>query len=173
MSLTGIIVSGFVFAALLNVAEGRTPAPNNGTERDVVAQVIHDSICWALTKDKELQWSTMAKDEDLTIIWTSSNGNARGWKEFVRLFDTFMDRRFKATLTEIRDLSISFSRSGDVAWFSATLDDLGEWDGAPVGDRNIRWTGVLEKRDGHWLFVQQHGSVAKDAVPRPAEDPDE
>jgi ketosteroid isomerase-like protein len=67
-------------------------------------------------------------------------------------------------VTEIRDLRIHVSRSGDVAWYSAMLDDLGEWDGKPVGARDIRWTGVLEKRDGRWVIVQMHGSVASDRV---------
>jgi hypothetical protein len=40
------------------------------------------------------------------------------------------------------------------------LDDLTEWDGKPEGARNIRWTGVLEKRRGNWVIVQEHGSIA-------------
>jgi ketosteroid isomerase-like protein len=54
------------------------------------------------------------------------------------------------------------SRSGDVAWYSAMLDDQGEWDGKPTGAKDIRWTGVLEKRHGRWVVVQMHGSVAVD-----------
>lgn len=142
----------------------RTAAPNLEAEKAAVAQVIHDAICWALTKDRALQESTMAHDENLAVIWTSSDSAVFGWKQYVKLFDIWMDPRFKATLTEIRDLRINISPSGDVAWFSATLDDLGEWDGKPVGARDIRWTGVLEKQDGKWVFVQMHGSQASDAV---------
>ena len=82
----------------------------------------------------------------------------------MKLFDIWMDPRFKATETEIRDLRLNLSRSGDVAWFTATLDDLSEWDGKPAGARDIRWTGVLEKRGGKWMFVQMHGSLAADKV---------
>jgi len=106
----------------------------------------------------------MAHDEDLFIYWTNSDLVVAGWDQYVKLFDTWMDPRFKATVTEIRDLSITLSRSGDVAWFSAMLDDLGEWDGKPTGSRDIRWTGVLEKRSGKWVIVQEHGSVAADKV---------
>jgi len=106
----------------------------------------------------------MAHDEDLFVLWTDSQSATSGWKEYSKLYDTWMDPRFKATLTEVRDLRVHLSRSGDVAWYSATLDDLGEWDGKPVGDRDIRWTGVLEKRRGKWAVVQMHGSVAKDKV---------
>ena len=41
---------------------------------------------------------------------------------------------------------------------------MGEWDSKPTGARDIRWTGVLEKRDGRWAIVQMHGSVARDTV---------
>ena len=50
-----------------------------------------------------------------------------------------------------------------MAWFSCLLDDFGEWDGQPVGWKDCRWTGVLEKREGKWLLVQQHFSLASDA----------
>jgi hypothetical protein len=142
----------------------QTVASNLETEKAVIAKVIHDAICWALTKDRPLQESTMAHDEDLVIFWTNSDTTVFGWNRYVKLFDIWMDPRFKATLTEIRDLRINLSRSGDVAWFSATLDDLSEWDGKPRGARDIRWTGVLEKREGKWVFVQMHGSLAADKV---------
>ena len=59
-----------------------------------------------------------------------------------------MDPRFKATSFDVRDLRVTLSRSGDVAWFSAILDDLARVGRQPVGWKDTRWTGVLEKRDG-------------------------
>jgi ketosteroid isomerase-like protein len=145
----------------------RDSAADPEAEKAAVEKVVRDSICWALTKDRALQESTMAHDEDLFVLWTDSKSATTGWKQYSKLYDTWMDPRFKATLTEVRDLRVHLSRSGDVAWYSATLDDLGEWDGKPVGDRDIRWTGVLEKRRGKWVVVQMHGSVAKDKVVTP------
>jgi hypothetical protein len=164
MTVTGsvaIVLTIGLALASTNVGAADAPGPS---EKAAIEKVIRDSICWALTKDKELQISTMAQDEDLRIIWTASDTDLTGWSRYVKLFDSWMDPRFKATLTEVHDLNICVSKSGEVAWFSARLDDLGEWDGRPVGDRDIRWTGVLEKREGRWLFVQMHGSVAKDKV---------
>jgi len=71
-----------------------------------------------------------------------------------------MDPRFKATRFDVRDLRVTFSRSGDVAWWSAILDDMGEWDGRPVGWKDTRWTGVVEQRDGSWVITQMHFSGA-------------
>lgn len=164
-----------LFAAMLGVmimatgnrmvaADAGTVVSKVDSEKAAVAKVIHDAICWALTKNRPLQESTMAHDEDLVIFWTNSGTTIFGWKQYVKLFDIWMDQRFKATLTEIRDLRINMSQSGHVAWFSATLDDENEWDGKPRGARDIRWTGVLEKREGTWVFVQMHGSLAADKV---------
>jgi ketosteroid isomerase-like protein len=157
-----VVLSLLVAALMVGGTVGPASAADREAEKAVVAKVVHDSICWALTKDRALQESTMAHDEDLFIIWTDSKATTAGWKQYVKLFDTWMDPRFKATVTEVRDLRIHLSRSGDVAWYSAMLDDLGEWDGKPTGSRDIRWTGVLEKRRGKWVVVQMHGSVAAD-----------
>jgi ketosteroid isomerase-like protein len=155
-----------LIGGLIMSSTGNHTAAASGieSEKAAIAVVIRDSICWALTKDRPLQESTMAHDEDLFIFWTTSDMAVAGWNRYVKLFETWMDSRFKATVTEIRDLSIHISRSGDVAWFSAMLDDLGEWDGKPTGARDIRWTGVLEKRSEKWVFVQMHGSQAADRV---------
>ncbi len=157
-----------VFAAVIGItviAIGKSiSAADREAEKAAISKIIHDSIRWALTKDRALQESTMAHDEDLFIYWTHSNSGVSSWNRYVKLFDTWMDPRFKATVTEVRDLRVNISRSGDVAWFSAMLDDLGEWDGKPIGAKDIRWTGVLEKRNGKWVIVQEHGSEATDKV---------
>jgi hypothetical protein len=139
-------------------------ATDTKSEKAAITKVIHDSIAWALTKDRALQEGTMAQDADLFYFWTHSKSTVIGWDQHEKLFKIWMDPRFKATLTEVRDLRIWISHSGDVAWYSALLDDLGEWDGKQVGARDIRWTGVLEKRGAKWVIVQMHASIAADAA---------
>ncbi len=138
---------------------------NEADEKAVIAQVIRNNIMWALTKDVEMQKDTMARDEDLLIIWTGSTHITRGWKEHEKSFETWLDPRFEAVRTEVRDIEIHLSHSGDVAWFFANLDDVVSWEGK-VGrfGEGLRWTGVLEKRDGRWVFVQMHASLAADKV---------
>ena len=168
MSLVSAVLACSLIAMVISSrGQGAATAGVNaaGDEKAAVEKVVRDSICWALTKDRALQESTMAHDDDLFVVWTESKSTVSGWNQYVKLFDTWMDPRFKATVTEIRDLRVHLSRSGDVAWYSAMLDDLGEWDGKPTGARDIRWTGVLEKRGGRWVVVQMHGSVAMDKMP--------
>jgi hypothetical protein len=134
-------------------------------EKEIIATVVRNTIMWALTKDVDMQKETMAQDEDLFYFWTASMHTISGWKAHNKLFDQFLDPRFRAIRTEVRDLRIHLSQSGDVAWYSATLDDVVSWDGQ-VGKfgEDLRWTGVLEKRNGRWVIVQMHASLAIDKV---------
>ncbi len=150
-----------LFCISLAQAGSQTTAAD---EKAVIEKVIRDNISWALTKDRPLAEGTMAHDERLLIISPDSAETTVGWEQFVKGFDFWMDPRFKATRSDIRELRIDLSHSGDVAWWSCILDDLGEWDGRPIGWRDTRWTGVLEKRSGKWLIVQMHFSFASDKV---------
>jgi ketosteroid isomerase-like protein len=71
-----------------------------------------------------------------------------------------MSPDFKYVRHELKDLRITFSRGGDVAWFYCILDDINTYKGQPASWENARWTGVVEKRDGRWVVVQQHFSFA-------------
>lgn len=137
---------------------------DDDAEKDIIERTIRDSIGWALTKDRPLLESILAHDSDFFIFHPSSKGNIMGWDSFVKLFDIWMSPKFKATHFDVRDLRITFSRSRDVAWYSAILDDCGEWEGKPNCWKDTRWTGVLEKRDGKWIIVQMHFSFASDRV---------
>ena len=134
-------------------------------ERDEVQKVIHDSIGWALTKDIKRLFSIVAQDEDFFIFHPDSKSTIIGFEAFKQLGErSWMTDAFKATDFAVKELRINFSTSGLVAWYSAILDDHAEWNGQPGGWDNVRWTGVLEKRDGHWVIVQMHFSFATDQI---------
>jgi ketosteroid isomerase-like protein len=134
-----------------------------GDEAEIV-KVIYDSFGWGLTKDRELFESVFAKDEDFFTYYPNSKDTVVGWSQFEKLLDQWMDPRSKVIGFDIRDLRLVVSGSGEVAWFSAVVDDDGEWDGKPWGAKDIRWTGVVEKRKGQWIIVQQHMSTATDKI---------
>jgi ketosteroid isomerase-like protein len=138
-------------------------APRNpAAEREEIARVIGNSITWALDKNSDLLFNSVAQDSAFFIFHPDSASTIVGFDAFKKMVnDFFMQDGFKATGSAIRDMRIDVSRSGDVAWWSAILDDFGEVDGRPYAWRNTRWTGVLEKREGKWVIVQMHFSFAQ------------
>jgi hypothetical protein len=138
---------------------------SNGAEDEATIRgIINDSFGWALTKDRARFEDIFTHEEDFFTYYPDSKSTVTGWTQFENFLDRWMDPRNVARGFEIRDLRLVLSRSGTVAWFSAIVDDNGEWDGEPWGAKDIRWTGVLEIREGKWVIVQQHMSEAKDKV---------
>jgi hypothetical protein len=144
-----------------------TPPDLPAADRAEIARVIDASIGWAMTKDRALLENVIAHDPELFIFHPGSDDTVVGWDAFVPLFKFWMNPAFKATGYEVRDLRINRSRSGEVAWWSAILDDCGEWQGKPSCWNDTRWTGVLVKRDGRWQIIQMHFSFG--TPPRKAE----
>lgn len=138
-------------------------ADGQADDRVEVEKVIHDAIGWAQNKDLERLFSIVAQDEDFFIYHPDSQSTILGFEAFRKLGErVWMRPEFKATDFAVRNLRITFAQSGEVAWYSAFLDDHAEWNGQPIGWDNARWTGVLEKRGGRWLIVQMHFSFARD-----------
>lgn len=130
----------------------------------VVQQVIYDSMGWAKNKDKDLLYSCFPQNSCFLIL-NPMSGSINNLDVLKKVTEEYwMDPRFKATGLDVRNLEISFSKSGDVAWFSAFVDDHGEWDGQKMAWINARWTGVLEKRSRKWVIMQEHFSFAIDEV---------
>ena len=139
------------------------PEQNIEKEKTEISKVIHNSIGWAATKDKELMYSCFADDPELFWFSPRDDGTIYSFKTFMELTEGFfMHDDFKAVDFEIKELQINLSQSGDIAWYHARLDDFNEWKGQPVNWEDVRWTGVLEKRDNHWVIVQMHFSDASD-----------
>jgi hypothetical protein len=142
-----------------------TSGPNVdiAAEKAAIEGVVHASIGWAKEKDKELLYRCFAQDENLFYFSPANSGTIIGFEAFQELVDGFfMLDAFQAIRYEVKDLRINLSRSGEVAWYSAYLDDFNEWNGQSASWVNVRWTGTLEKRDGQWVIVQMHFSSATD-----------
>ena len=147
--------------AVISTAAGCTGAQGTdiAAERAAVEAAIDATIAWAKTKDFDLLYGIIANDsaylevhpEDMVL---------KGFDEFRRMEEFWVSPDFRAIRHEISDLQITFSRSGEVAWFYCMLDDVNEWRGQPASWIDTRWTGVLEKRDGKWVMVQMHFSNA-------------
>ncbi len=136
------------------------PSSDETKDEYEITKTLHDSFGWALTKDRQLFERIFAKDDDFFTYFPDSSAVV-GWSQFEKYLDGWMDPRNEAKGYDIRNLRIVISKTGQVAWFSAIVDDEGEFDGEPWGAKDIRWTGVLEKRGGSWKICQQHMSEGK------------
>ena len=142
-----------------------TPVKNHQSEKEKIQKVVYDSIGWASNKDKELLFNSIAQDADFFIFHPDSQSTIIGFDAFKKMVEEFfMNDAFKAKSFSIKDLVIHVSKTVDTAWFSAYLDDFGEWKGKPTAWVDTRWTGVLEKRKNKWVIVQMHFSFASDKI---------
>lgn len=124
-----------------------------------IAKVIDNAIGWVKDKDFDLLLSTFAQDSSFLEVHPDSNV-VLGFEQFRKNCEIFKNPEFIYVRHEIRDQKINLSEDGSVAWFFCILNDISTWKCRQVGWENTRWTGVLEKRKGNWVIVQQHFSFA-------------
>lgn len=151
-----IIVMGFA----LVISCTQTPTEEQiEADREVVARTVSSCIGWFKDKDFDLLFSVVANDSNYLSVRPTGTV-LKGYDQFVKSAEIFKKPEFTYVRHELTDLTINFSQSGNVAWFYCILDDINDWGGQPANWENTRWTGVVEKRDGRWVIVQQHFSFA-------------
>ena len=158
-----IIVVSLVLLIITNRCSNQTRPVNidKSDEIALIEKAIHGSIGWAKNKDFNLLYSIISNDSNYLEVDPNPE-IIRGFDEFKKNEVIWGNPNFRAIRYEIRDLKISVSEGGTVAWFYCVLDDINEWKGKPAEWRNTRWTGVLEKREGRWVMVQMHFSFAQE-----------
>jgi ketosteroid isomerase-like protein len=81
--------------------------------------------------------------DDMYHFWLFSDSTVVGLENFRKYAERWRDPDFRGTRFEFRDLRIAFSRSGDVAWYSCTLDDCSSYRGRETclkdGSRPASW----------------------------------
>lgn len=158
--------------ASIPISTPRSAAADRERDKALIAKVIDDSIGWFRNKDFDLLFSINADDPQFFMYQPASTGTIRGIEEFRKYSAVWRDPAVKYARHEIRDLRINLSRSGDVAWFSAVLDDCAEREGRVGCWKDCRWTGVLEQREEKWVIVQMHFSFAADKILEQARTPE-
>lgn len=157
----------FLLAAILFMAFNLVPAQDMNTDNETnqdlveVKQAINNVFGWAINKDFDLFFNTISDDSNFVSVtpYKRVKFGAQAVKNDTAFWAS---PNFKAIRHELFDLKINFSSGGDVAWFYCVLDDINTWKGEPANWEKIRWTGVLEKRNGKWRVVQQHFSWPKE-----------
>lgn len=157
-------IATLAVAALLLAGSPSAAGVDVEAEKAAIARAVDASIGWFATKDFDLLFRTMADDPDLFFFGPDSQGTVGGIEEFRKQSAIWRDPGSRYLSHEIRELRIHLHPSGEVAWFSAILEDCGEYGGQKGCWKDTRWTGVLEKRGGRWVIMQMHFSFASDHV---------
>lgn len=140
-------------------AEG-LPVQALEAERGKVAETVSNVIGWAKTKNLDLFFGSIANDENYISV-TPGQRIIKRFEDVKQNVPLWMSPDVQYVRHELKDLEITFSRGGDVAWFFCILDDINTNKGEPASWENARWTGVVAKHDGKWVVVSQHFSFPK------------
>lgn len=107
--------------------------------------------------DVEKLHSTYA--DDVSMVSASWAPPVMGWANYLAIFQqqrTHIQRvRMDRTNTYIKV-------KGDVAWACYQWDFIAAMDGQPIQSQG-QTTVVMEKRNGHWVIVHNHSSLASPA----------
>lgn len=116
------------------------------------------------TKDLELLSNLHSHDKNFIFIGLDTSEQFIGREE--------LDKGNRAVLGKIeerqctfRNQKICLSELGNVAWFSRIADIKLVKGGKQFNFEGIRSTGILEKRNGNWIFVQFHSSFPASRQP--------
>jgi len=103
-----------------------------------------------------------ASDDDIILFGTEGDEQMVGIAEIGKAMSRQFDE-LENTLINISEQKIKLSKDGLIAWFSEVLDYNFIYEGENMSFEGIRFTGVMEKRDGKWKLVQGHLSVPYEA----------
>ena len=108
--------------------------------------------------DHKMFAETMAQDPDMVTFGTDASERWDSWQELEDSVALQFDA-FDVISVERKNKSLKISNSGNTAWFSETVDWEFLSNGKTEEVKDIRYTGVMEYRKGHWKIVQFHCSV--------------
>jgi ketosteroid isomerase-like protein len=127
-------------------------------EKASVKKVVNQFDEALKTENMDLLSDIFSHDSKMIIFGTDEPERWVGFEAFKDAVQKQFDRVDTREVT-IRNRVVTVHESGQVAWFSKTMD----WE-VKVEDKvfkadDLRYTGVLAKQDGKWVFVQLHASV--------------
>ncbi len=131
---------------------------NSEQELKAVSNVLEKYVIAQESQDLEQVQSVWAPDGDIVIFGTAGDEKLVGWEEIKNAFKTQYDL-FDEVFITVKDQNIKMSKKCHTAWFSETIDYSYTANDEAKTYEGIRFTGVLEKRDGKWYIVQSHMSI--------------
>ncbi len=155
-----IIISLFILAGIIACSPQGEKCPEVDFDKELsdIRSLLEQ---YELARESE-DFTTVAQmwssEDDIVLFGTEGDEQLVG----IEMIKKTMARQFdeiENTLINISDQRISINKAGNTAWFSEILDYNFIYLGEDMAFEGIRFTGVLEKIDGKWKFVQGHLSV--------------
>ncbi len=133
-------------------------APDLQKSKKEVANVLEKYVIANENQDFPMIEQIWAPDSDIILFGTNSEEKLMGWHNIKKA----IQNQFKAisdTYISPQQQYIKVGPDGKTAWFAEILNYNFVYNGKARSFEGLRFTGVLEKRDGVWKIVQAHLSI--------------
>ncbi len=153
------LFTGLLIIAILNsCTPPEPPAVDYEAEKLAVKQVLDKYRYANENQDMNVIEEIWCSEETIISIGTERGERLVGFSQIrnavQRQFDTFTE-----TYITPANQIVQLSEDGKTAWFSQTMNYNFILDGTPYSFKNLRYSGVLMKKNGKWKLVQTHMSV--------------
>lgn len=140
---------------ILVMAIACTKLKNQEKEKGAVAELLNKFTLGFETKNLELLSEIFSHDEDMVNFGTDADEVWIGWEPLKKSFQKQFAAYDKIKIA-FDKTSIKIHSTGTIAWFSTFMSvDITSHE-QPFHYDGMRMTGVAEKRNGVWIFVQRH-----------------
>jgi ketosteroid isomerase-like protein len=152
--MKGVIISFFLMMLMFISCSKKVNVELEKAKVQSVLDQLEEAIN---TKNLELLSKIHSHDKDFIFIGLDTSEQFIGWVELEKANREVLEKIEDRQCT-FKNQNICVSELGNVAWFSRIADIKIVKDGKQYNFESIRSTGILEKRNGNWIFVQFHSS---------------
>lgn len=148
----------FITLPILCLFLSCTAKIDSETEKSDVKEAVNQLYQSFEDRDIDLMSEVMAHDESMLSFGTGISDLHKSWTEWRKNHIAQFEAFDKAKINS-KTMNVYLSQNSNVAWFA----DVSDWtliiDNENIQMKDIRITGVLEKRNKAWKIVQIHASV--------------
>jgi ketosteroid isomerase-like protein len=155
----GVMSKGFIlFAGLgLVLTVGCQPGVDIEAETQMVLAVLDSYVTSVETEDMDLYSTNVAQDPRM-VNFGGFGDPIIGWDGLKAVMEG-QNEALSDTKITVSEMVIHVSDDGQHAWATCTWDLKAVMGEAPI-ELPIRCTWVLDKREGRWVIVHFHKSMA-------------
>ncbi|MEZ5084490.1 MAG: nuclear transport factor 2 family protein [Bacteroidales bacterium] len=152
-----IVFCGLVFITSCEMKSTKQTVDLNA-EIEKVELVLEKYVIANEKQDIDLVHEIWAPEPDIVVFGTNSNERLMGWDQIRNALENQFNS-FEDTYISVHDQVININETGNTAWFSEVLNYNYIYQGEAVQYEGLRFTGVLQKKNGEWFIVQSHMSI--------------